>query len=361
MSGVFQESCGPTSALGKLNSHVGSDRSLQQSVGRPQQGFGGLNEFRSKFQVDEFVQSDFQRFGSQQNGNINGLQFQPQPIQHPQQPGSMMLQRPEMDIGEFQAHMGAQYQQPVQVQNQYQHEQAYQGQHQQNQFQQNQFQQKQRMHHMQSLPNQQVQQLQQSQNQNQLKTQPAWVTSFQNLQLEESWDEPIHKLPMFESRVYDQGLGVAQEQNLQPQQQVPVQSHDSLATDFTREFDALESELQKPASQEQQTKDFEAEKIKLAEIARNVFTSMTTGTSTTDTISKFQNSNFLKLMEKVAQRQVEINPEGNKFIDQNGNDIRDLLPDPLRDIKEAAEPFQSANEAQPGLRPSQWEEVFDDA
>ncbi|GMF04531.1 unnamed protein product [[Candida] boidinii] len=85
-------------------------------------------------------------------------------------------------------------------------------------------------------------------------------------------------------------------------------------------------------------------------------------------------------MQKIGERKIEINNEGNKFIDKNGNDIRDYLPDPLKDLKDSdlsyengayknAEIVMRANNDQQNsnkngsgsLRPGHWDEVFEDA
>lgn len=111
-------------------------------------------------------------------------------------------------------------------------------------------------------------------------------------------------------------------------------NHDS---EFDSAFADVESQL---ASQNQQntakdTNMDETQKEKLAQIAQSVFDTMTQSSANVpqETSEKFKNSKFLNLMDRIAKREVEINDKHDKFIDSKGHDIRDDLPDPLRDLR----------------------------
>ena len=68
-------------------------------------------------------------------------------------------------------------------------------------------------------------------------------------------------------------------------------------------------------------------------------------------------------MDQVSKREVEINKTNDKFIDARGHDIRDDLPDPLRDLRDTnlyeGGPFEAAREisANQGqqISPGDWE------
>ncbi|KAG7694684.1 hypothetical protein KL951_003861 [Ogataea haglerorum] len=134
-------------------------------------------------------------------------------------------------------------------------------------------------------------------------------------------------------------------------------------------FDELEHELRDEAMNEQQAEQVkpqnEDDKVKFAQLARSVFLTMSQPPAdiSKQTSDKFQNSNFLKLMNKISTREVEMSEDRDKFVDAQGRDIRDMLPDPLKDIKEQGlagmGPFASAQQvySQMGdeLRPSMWQ------
>ncbi|KAG7849496.1 hypothetical protein KL940_002526 [Ogataea angusta] len=134
-------------------------------------------------------------------------------------------------------------------------------------------------------------------------------------------------------------------------------------------FDELEHEMHDEAMDEQQAEQVkpqnEDDKIKFAQLARSVFLTMSQPPAdvSKQTSDKFQKSNFLKLMNRISTREVEINENRDKFVDAQGRDIRDMLPDPLKDIKEEGlaglGPFASAQQvySQMGdeLRPSMWQ------
>lgn len=148
-------------------------------------------------------------------------------------------------------------------------------------------------------------------------------------------------------------------------------------TNMNLEFDSAFNELEEEINQGEEAPiaeeadkievDEEEDKIKFAQLAQSVFSVMsnTPKNVSSATSEKFKQSNFLKLMNRISTREVEINKEKNRFIDSNGEDIRNILPDPLKDIKDelknnnANSPFESAKiiHEQLGeqLRPNAWE------
>ncbi|AOA62698.1 Peroxisomal membrane protein [Komagataella phaffii CBS 7435] len=131
------------------------------------------------------------------------------------------------------------------------------------------------------------------------------------------------------------------------QTQLGDQSHYMTNLAFERQFETVQNEIdgmdmfsdseqveqQKELQKEDDNNDIET--TKFAEIAQQVFNQMNNVDTTVsqNTEHKFKQSNFLRLMDKVAQREVEINGSGDRFIDKTGNDIRDYLPDPLSDLR----------------------------
>lgn len=97
----------------------------------------------------------------------------------------------------------------------------------------------------------------------------------------------------------------------------------------SKEIDELERMNQDETTAPQD----DAEKIQFAEAARRVQTHMTTSSPlvSSETASKFQQSNFLKLMSQISNREVEVNKEGDKLVTkESGEDIREFLSDPLK-------------------------------
>lgn len=102
---------------------------------------------------------------------------------------------------------------------------------------------------------------------------------------------------------------------------------------FAHQFDQLEREL---AHEETEAFDNEYEKEQFADAARQVQKSMITekNLKSEETTSKFEQSNFLKLMALISDRKVEISREGDKLVEKSsGEDIRKHLSDPLRHEK----------------------------
>lgn len=367
---IFQSdpaSCGPSNALTNLNKFANQDNSLSnQFIGSShhqgnaeQQNVLSRNNFNS---INENLQYDFNQFNQQHqqpHQSFSNSGFIPQQQQQQQQHQSQFQNQANSQwINDFQK---------MNINNipQEEHIQQLRQANQQGWI--NEFQ------SMQQMDSSQHQQ-QQMQQQNQQHQQQYNSNAFQmrsNMMLNNS------------SMMYDQ----QQRTNLQ-QQQSNIETDDMYDM-----FEQVENELnelktlvkeEEKQKEEEMNKD-ESEKILFAQIAKNVFNTMN-GTNKNNTINsntsqKFQNSNFLKLMQKIGERKIEINNEGNKFIDENGNDIRDYLPDPLKDLKDSdlsyengayknAEIVMQANsdntnrqnpDNSGSLRPGHWDEVFEDA
>ncbi|GMG39677.1 unnamed protein product [Ambrosiozyma monospora] len=77
--------------------------------------------------------------------------------------------------------------------------------------------------------------------------------------------------------------------------------------------------------QQQENAVTESSKIEFAKLAQSVFQTMSNTPSniSTTTSTKFKNSQFLMLMDKIAKRQVEINDSCDKLVDsRTGDDVR---------------------------------------
>ncbi|KAK6460818.1 hypothetical protein DFJ63DRAFT_317236 [Scheffersomyces coipomensis] len=296
-------SCGPSNAITNLSKHAQRDNSLQNEAAlRNNQQRNNIGSFRTNGNiVDTRLNSEFQQFN---NGNDFASSFASQ--FKPQIPQQNIQQQPQLHNGnwvnDFSNLAINQPQGPI-----HQHHPAQQ-QHQQP--------------NVRSDWNQQF--LQQDNSQVQFQ-QPQQ----QNQQFMPNY---ANGLAMRNSPLFAQ----QQHQQVQPQ----VSEHQELhkmqqeSKHFDNEFDMLEKELQdqEPAQDEELKTVDDSDKERFAETARQVQHSMQSATSTQETKSKFENSNFLKLMSSISNRQVELS--GDKLVNStNGEDIRQYLSDPLKDIK----------------------------
>ncbi|QPG74603.1 hypothetical protein FOA43_001935 [Brettanomyces nanus] len=81
----------------------------------------------------------------------------------------------------------------------------------------------------------------------------------------------------------------------------------------------------------------EVDKIKFAQLAQSVFNTMNSASpknASNEMNEKFKQSKFMNLMDRISKREVEINDKKDKFVDSQGHDIRDDLPDPLKDLRD---------------------------
>lgn len=275
-------SCGPSNALQNLSKHSQRDNTLQNEIIRnqPQQG----NSFRNQPMVDQSLNQDFQQFSNGQTFN----QFQLAPVHH-------------------------------QLNQQH----------------------NQRSHH--HAP------------QNQFQPQQGWVLDFSNMNINQ---KPVHQQGSAQSdwhqqfmnqrhpaqQVQSQGAYQAQRpmsgfnmnmrtnlsnslyqtstQNVGEHKEIHKLEEENQI--FDDHFDQLERELQQEQATDIQVDGDEYDKEQFAKTAKQVHDSMLSG-GDSETNSKFQNSDFLKLMSSISDRSVEISSEGDKLVQkQSGEDVRGL-------------------------------------
>lgn len=124
------------------------------------------------------------------------------------------------------------------------------------------------------------------------------------------------------------------------------------------QFDQVSKKID--AMEQVEAQQDESEKEQFAEAARRVQTVMTSSAPLlpSDTASKFEQSNFLKLMSQISNRELEMSKEGDNFVaKESGQDVRQYLSDPLRDERlelNANEPLSAADI----ITPSQSEGVI---
>lgn len=291
-------SCGPSNALSQLSKHTQRDTSLQhERVGGP--AHLNQNSFRNQPAIDQNLNVDFHRFSS---GNINAqdsrIHAQNAHFRHQeahQHQGSFNPQNQGW-ILDFNTLSIANQQNSAQ--NAGWHQQFMQQQ--KNQSQESRLQQQGTHHH----PQQQ------------------FGGQFQRYQ------------PMM---MQQQQFSQAQQQH----NQLDSLQIDNAALDS--QFDQIERELaakvEEETAEEIMVED-DSDNQKFAEAAMQVRHSMTSDLAlrSEETASKFQQSNFLKLMSRISEREVEISKDGHKLVTkQSGEDIRDYLSDPLRHEKKELE------------------------
>lgn len=289
----MEASCGPTNALNKLSQYSQRDNSLQNDVLRQPQ-HNPTAQFKGGQLVDERLNQDFNQFnqtgGSSnfasqfmnshapqfQNRNVQAVpQNRAQQFQHQYQPqtgnSNWVLDFSSMSIGDSQrANWNQQFNQNMSQQMQSQT---------QNQNQMNGVQQRQFM------------------------AQRTNGEAFQlNMRTNLSTTMNINNRPM-NMNTLSPGFKTEHQE-----------MHE--AAFFDNQFNELEKELQETTEQQEIFDD--SEKEKFAETARRVKSSMLRGGSLQleETSQKFQNSNFLKLMNSIGNRQVEL--EGDKLVEKEG-------------------------------------------
>lgn len=274
-------SCGPSNALQNLNKHTQRDTSLQHEfVNRPQQA---APAFRQNQHVDPRLNSEFNQFAQ---------------------------------AGEFA--------QPV-----------FQGQLVQTAFQQQQ-------HQFQQQP-------QTHQPQKQQPHKLSWVNDFSNMSLQGApqkldWHQQfLQQQPAQVHRPMGQAPMYRMQQNLQPSYavgQIPSEHKEvhymEQSKQLDDQFDQLEKELAEREKTEEMQQGNDVEKEAFANSARQVRDlMMKANQQSTETTEKFRQSEFLKLMTSISDRQVEISNEGDSLVHKaTGQDIREHLPDPLQDVRQ---------------------------
>ncbi|KAI5956898.1 hypothetical protein KGF54_000516 [Candida jiufengensis] len=287
-------SCGPSSALQNLNKHAQRDTSLQHQrlhPNGPQQQ--GLHQFRQGNQIDSNLQNDFKQFNQSNQGHDFASSFMQQ-MNRPQfnqqirnSPG--IQQNQQGWVNDF-SNLSIERQKSQQNQNQQQ----------QNNWHQQFMQQSGPQQHQPILDQQQPQQIHHTQSQ----YHPNYsMGNFQNRLT-------MNALPQYNQQSEHQEIHKLQNQHQQ----------------FENEFDLLEKEL---SQQENQQADItidnstDLDKEKFAQTAKLVEDSMNQlNTQDSNMNAKFQNSDFLKLMNSISNKKVEL--EGDKLINsENKQDIRE--------------------------------------
>lgn len=294
-------SCGPSSALSQLSKHTQRDQSLQHEFNNSQSNFQ-RNTFRSHGGIDANLNQEFQQFSS--GGNTFDPHFAARNHQQLHQPrGQPVFGQPNQGwVQDFNRLSVS------------------------------------------DRPAQKLdwhQQFMQQNVQNQVGAQVNMQQNAQNMQSIQGGQQMQYNMTNmgmgYRSMNYMQNQQQSSQQNQHQHQHQDLQ-HAELNLDD--QFDQLEREMQEQEQEQTHTLDIEDEtdKEKFADAARQVEQSMMSekNLSSEETSSKFQNSDFLKLMSLISSRQVELSKEGDKLVEKNsGEDIRAHLSDPLKHEKEA--------------------------
>ncbi|KAK6458190.1 uncharacterized protein RJT20DRAFT_29607 [Scheffersomyces xylosifermentans] len=297
-------SCGPSNALTNLSKHTQRDTSLQnEHFLKNQQGPNGVNNFRQNANVvDNRLNTEFQNFnGGADFASSFMNQYNKPQFQQQQQPQPQQLNYP----GWVQDFSGLSLNQtPQNIQNATPQ--------QRNDWHQQFMQQQQQM----NIPQSQAQQGQQ-------QFMPNYASGGFHMNMRTNLSTPLYG---------QQGQTVG---GLTEHQEVHKMAEENKL--FDDHFDMIEKELNSEQIdkgvvdakgvplQEQAPLVNDADKEQFAQTARKVESSMRGLRSEDDQMkSKFENSDFLKLMSSISKRQVEL--EGDKLVDSaTGQDIREEL------------------------------------
>ena len=279
-------SCGPSTALQNLNKHAQRDNSLQhQRHQHPQQQGASIHQFRQGQQVDSRLNADFKQFNSGNdfaNSFMNQMNIKPSMQQHQQQ----------------QHQQQHQHQQPAWV----------------NDF-----------------SNLSIQQQHQHQNQQQNQgTKSDWHQQF--MQQQQQQPNTLQHQSNFQQMTPNYAMGSYQMRNTattmtpmfhnqtEHQQQHKLEEEQRA---LEKQFDMIEKQLQNESVTTEENSNQDEAKEEFARIARKAETSMKTIDSHDSEMNeKFQNSQFLKLMSSIGNRQVEL--EGDKLVTSDSKeDIRE--------------------------------------
>ncbi|EMG50270.1 hypothetical protein SBY92_003614 [Candida maltosa Xu316] len=307
-------SCGPSNAIQNLSKHTQRDTSLQHQRHQPQPQPQGIHQFRQGQQVDARLNNDFQQFN-------NGSDFA-------------------------------------------------------NSF----------MNQMNMKPNVQQQQHKQ---QNLQFQQGGWVNDFSNLSIQKKPQQQMKS--DWQQQFMQQSAHPMQQQQVQPQQPYLQQMTPNYTTGgyqmrtnlaapsfqnqtehqqshkleeeqrrFENEFAMIEKHLQAEQQEEQVVGDAEINDIakeKFAETARKVEDSIKTKTyNDSEMQAKFENSQFLKLMSSIGNRQVEL--EGDKLVTADSKeDIREKgIPET---DAQTNKPFAAAQQINNNENPDYHQPMYD--
>lgn len=290
-------SCGPSSALSQLSKHTQRDNSLQHEAARQGHGFGPQAAFRNQPGVDANLNRDFQQFS--QGGGFQHDTFNEQAHNFPRQ-----------QFGGGVLNQARSHEQQIEHQQQHQQQWA-------QDFNRLSLGNNTQMHPQQAKPAQTTNWSQQF-IQNRQQNVPS-----QSFRPESSF---MMQQPMFNQVNLQmmQGNHMKQEQN----QINNVDQIDSKA--FDAHFDQISKEIDE--MEQVETANDDPDKEAFAKAARQVESHMTSTTPlvSAETNTKFQQSNFLKLMSMISNREVEVSKEGDKLVASSGEDVREYLSDPLK-------------------------------
>ncbi|EGW30432.1 uncharacterized protein SPAPADRAFT_63273 [Spathaspora passalidarum NRRL Y-27907] len=280
-------SCGPTSALQNLSKHAQRDTSLQHSQSRNiQTGANPIHGFRSG-NIDPRLNNDFQRFN--QSGDIGGQAFMNNvrlQTESPQIQGQpQMMGQPGWvnDFSNLSINKSTQ-QHPIQS----------------NDWQQ-QF--------------MQIRQQQQAQPQAQVAQGSQITPGYMSGRLNYGMNSMVQSHPVYEQQSEHQEVHKMEQQQKQFESQFDMIEQELMAQARTAETDAVEIEI----ADSNNAKD----KEEFAQTARKVQSAMLSANSQDEEMqNKINNSSFLKLMNSIGNRHVEL--EGDKLVDvASGQDIRE--------------------------------------
>ncbi|KAI5963117.1 uncharacterized protein KGF55_002909 [Candida pseudojiufengensis] len=289
-------SCGPSSALQNLNKHTQRDTSLQHQrlhLNGPQQQ--GIHQFRQKHQIDSNLNNDFKHFNQSSNGHDFASSFLQQ-MNRPQfnqqaEPNMKLQQNQQGWVNDF-SNLSIEHQKLNQQHNNW------------NQ----QFNQQRSSQQLGPIREQQQQHQPQQHNYHHAHQQYHPNYSMGNFQ-----DRlQMNAIPQYNQQSEHQEMHKLQNQHQQ----------------FENEFDILEKELSEQQQEQQASEiavdDLDSDKEKFAQTAKLVESSMNQINSQDSNMNeKFQNSEFLKLMSSISNKQVEL--EGDKLVNsENKQDVREV-------------------------------------
>ncbi|CAK7894619.1 hypothetical protein CAAN1_02S04808 [[Candida] anglica] len=305
-------SCGPSNALTNLSKHAQRDNTLQNEAGARFGHMTGSNDFKSRntHQIDANLNREFDNF----QGNRFASDFQ---MQHPSfhQQGNVQQRNVQQGwVQDFsQLNINAR---PVQVQNNGIHNNqsqsiAHSHSHQRNDWQ-SQFMKQQ------SQVSNQGQSFHQS-SQPGLQYRPQMTPFALNMRTDLS-------TPLTEHKEIHKNQ---QEQDM-----------------FDEQFNQMESELKELEAEQVEPTRSNTHNEEFAKTAQQVHDSMSSVKSP-ELQQRLQGSEFLKLMKSIADRDVELS--GDKLVNaSSGEDIRDHLPDPLREERSVSgSPSMQQHQHQP--------------
>lgn len=161
-------------------------------------------------------------------------------------------------------------------------------------------------------------------------------------------NHPLSSMNLYGHQMQSPHMSSTTKVSLDAQQQQNRQSSTNLM-EMNNEFDSAFSELENEinttsVSQNQSAKEEEEnskvvneeeDKVKFAILAQNVFNIMnnTPKHVSSNTSNKFKQSGFMQLMNKISNREIEISNDKKKLVDQDGNDIRSDLSNPLANLQ----------------------------